>query len=173
MSDSDPVGYLLYLFLHFNDFKVAALLDSGSTTNLMSFSLYSHLPKSVKSALRPLSFDKLELANGSLITMLGTTRVKLYVPRLHKHMHVVFHVLEQTSQPVILGTHFLAQSGISLSFSEPGKCSDIIYHRNYKVINKTAIVLSPESEAVVFGSISGPCLYPGVHGLCKHHNLAT
>lgn len=173
LSDSDPVGYLLYLFLHFNDFKVAALLDSGSTTNLMSFSLYSHLPQSVKSALRPLSFDKLELANGSLITMLGTTRVKLYMPRLHKHMHVVFHVLEQTSQPVILGTHFLAQSGISLSFSEPGKCSDIIYHRNYKVINKTAIVLSPESEAVVFGSISGPCLYPGVHGLCKHHNLAT
>lgn len=42
LSDSEPVGYLLYLFLHFNDFKVAALLDSGSTTNLMSFSLYSH-----------------------------------------------------------------------------------------------------------------------------------
>lgn len=68
----------------------------------MSFSLYSHLPNSVKSALRPLSFDKLQLANGSLITMFGTTRVKLYVPRLHKHMHVVFHVLGQTSQPVIL-----------------------------------------------------------------------
>lgn len=167
---SPIIGGLLYLFLHFKDVKIAALLDSGSTTNLMSYSLYSRLPNSVKSNLQPLSFDKLELANGSFVTMIGTARVTLYVPRLSKTMHVVFHVLEQTSQPVILGTHFLAQSGISLDFSDPGKCSDIVCHRNYKVISRTSIVLSPESEAVVFGSISSQNLYPGVQGMCTQHH---
>jgi hypothetical protein len=95
-------GSLLYLYLHFQDVKIVALLDSGCTTNLMSVTLYNRLPKSVKSALKELSFNKLELANGSSITMLGTARVNVYVPRLHKYMHVLFHVLEQTSQPVIL-----------------------------------------------------------------------
>lgn len=107
-------GSLLYLYLHFHDVKIAALLDSGSTTNLMAFALYNRLPNSVISALKEFSFDKLELANGSFITMLCTARVKVYVPQLHKYMYVVFHVLEQTSQPVILDTQFLAQSGISL-----------------------------------------------------------
>ena len=112
----------------------------------------------------------LELANGSFVTMIGTARVTLYVPRLSKTMHVVFHVLEQTSQPVILGTHFLAQSGISLDFSDPGKCSDIVCHRNYKVTSRTSIVLSPESEAVVFASISSQNVYPGVQGMCTQHH---
>jgi hypothetical protein len=172
-SYTPVLGSLLYLYLHFQDVKIAALLDSGSTTNLMSVSLYNRLPKSVKSELKELSFDKLELANGSCITMLGTARVKVYVPRLHKCMHVVFHVLEQTSQPVILGTQFLALSGISLDFSDPGKCSDVVYHKNYKVVSRTTIVLSPESEAVVFGSISDSRVYPGVHGMCsQHHSFA-
>lgn len=60
----------------------------------------------MKSALKEFSFDKLELANGSFITMLGTARVKVYVPRLHKYMYVVFHVLEHKFQPVIRGTQF-------------------------------------------------------------------
>ena len=109
----------------------------------------------VKSNLQPLSFDKLELANGSFVTMIGTARVTLYVPRLSKTMHVVFHVLEQTSQPVILGTHFLAQSGISLDFSDPGKCSDIVCHRNYKVISKV------QSNKQDFN-----CIVPRVGGCC-------
>lgn len=59
------LGSLLYLYLHFQDVKIASLLDSGSTTNLMSFALYNRLPNSVKSALKEFSLDKLELANGS------------------------------------------------------------------------------------------------------------
>ena len=97
--------------------------------------------------------------------MIGTERVTLFVPRLSKIMHFIFHVLEQTSQPVILGT----QSGISLDFSDPGKCSDIVCHRNYKVTCRTSIVLSPESEAVVFASISSQNVHPGVQGICTHH----
>ena len=114
----------------------------------MSYSLYSRLPNSVKSSLQPLSFDKLELANGSFVTMIGTARVTLYVPRLGKTMHVVFHVLEQKYQPVILGTHFLAQSGISLDFSDPGKCSDIVCHRNYKVKQESSLVIYLNKETL-------------------------
>lgn len=62
------ISSLLYLYLHFQDLKIAALFDSGSTTNLMSFALYNRLPNSVKSALKELSFDKIELANGSFIS---------------------------------------------------------------------------------------------------------
>lgn len=80
-TECSPItGGLLYLFLHFKDVKIAALLDSGSTTNLMSYSLYSRLPNSVKSNLQPLSFDKLELANGSFVTMIGTARVTCIYP---------------------------------------------------------------------------------------------
>ena len=71
---SPIIGGLLYFFLHFKDVKIAALLDSGSTTNLMSYSLYSRLPNSVKSNLQTLSFNKLEFANGSFVTMIGTAR---------------------------------------------------------------------------------------------------
>lgn len=46
------LGSLLYLYLHFQDVKIAALLDSVSTTNLMSFALYNRLPNSVKSAFK-------------------------------------------------------------------------------------------------------------------------
>lgn len=83
----------------------------------VSFALYNRLPNSVKSALKEFSFDKLELANGSFITMLGTARVKVYVPRLHKYLYVVFHVLEQTSQPVILGTQFLTLVNVQMLFT--------------------------------------------------------
>lgn len=113
----------------------------------MSYALYNRLPNSVISALKEFSFDKLEIANGSFITMLGTAMVKVYVSRLHKYMYVVFHALEQTSQPVILGTQFLTQSGISFDFSDPGKYSDVVYHNNYKVVSRSTIVLSA-SEAV-------------------------
>lgn len=139
----------------------------------MFFALYNRLPNSVKFALKEFSFDKLELVNGSFITVLGTARVRVYVLLLHKYMFVVFHVLEQTSQPAILGTQFLAQSGILLDFSDPGKCSDVVYHNNYNVVSRNTFVLSPESEAVVFGSISDSRVHPGVHGMClQHHSFA-
>lgn len=94
MFDSDFVGYLLYLFLYFNDFKVVVLLDLGSIINLMFFLLYSYLLKLVKFVLRLLLFDKLELVNGFLIIMFGIIRVKLYVFWFYKYMYVVFYVLE-------------------------------------------------------------------------------
>lgn len=94
MFDSDFVGYLLYLFLYFNDFKVVVLLDLGSIINLMFFLLYSYLLKLVKFVLWLLLFDKLELVNGFLIIMFGIIRVKLYVFWFYKYMYVVFYVLE-------------------------------------------------------------------------------
>jgi hypothetical protein len=53
------------LYLHFQDVKIVTLFDTDSTTNLMSVILYNRLPKSVESALKELSFYKLELASGS------------------------------------------------------------------------------------------------------------
>lgn len=94
MFDSEFVGYLLYLFLYFNDFKVVVLLDLGSIINLMFFLLYSYLLKLVKFVLWLLLFDKLELVNGFLIIMFGIIRVKLYVFWFYKYMYVVFYVLE-------------------------------------------------------------------------------
>lgn len=94
MFDSDFVGYLLYLFLYFNDFKVVVLLDLGSIINLMFFLLYSYLLKLVKFVLWLLLFDKLELVNGFLIIMFGIIRVKLYVFWFYRYMYVVFYVLE-------------------------------------------------------------------------------
>lgn len=94
MFDSDFVGYLLYLFLYFNDFKVVVLLDLGSIINLMFFLLYSYLLKLVKFVLWLLLFDKLELVNGFLIIMFGIIRVKLYMFWFYKYMYVVFYVLE-------------------------------------------------------------------------------
>lgn len=107
--------------------------------------------------------------------MLGTTRVKGNVPRLHIYMYVVCcfsctgtDISACHSRHTVFGT-----SGISLNFSDPGKCSDVIYQNNYKVVSRSTIVLSPESEAVVFGSISDSRVYPGVHGMClQHHSFA-
>ena len=59
-TDCSPIiGGLLILFFHFKDDKIAELLDSDSTTNLITFSLYSRLPNSVKFNLQQLFFDKI------------------------------------------------------------------------------------------------------------------
>ena len=59
-TDCSPIiGGLLFLFFHFKDDKIAELLDSDSTTNFITFSLYSRLPNSVKFILQQLFFDKI------------------------------------------------------------------------------------------------------------------
>lgn len=66
--------FTLFVFTFFMILELQLDYTWNKTTNIMYFSWCNHLPISVKSALKPLSFDKLELANGSSITMLGTTR---------------------------------------------------------------------------------------------------
>ena len=87
-------------------------------------------------------------------------------------MHVVFHVLEQMNLSLSFWINIcLAQSGFSLDFSDLCKCSDIVYHRNYNVKSRTSESVSPESEAVVYGSNSSQNVYPGVQAMCTQHHI--
>jgi hypothetical protein len=56
---SEKKPQFLYINVFFNDFKVAALVDSGSSINIMSKTLFDSIPEQYK-----LSFERLEYHNG-------------------------------------------------------------------------------------------------------------
>lgn len=142
---------------------MAALFDSGSTTNLMSFALYNPLPNSVKSALKEFSFDKLELANGFFFYYSAWYSKGKSVCSSITQIYVCRFSCTGTDISACHSGHTVFGT---VRYSDPRICSDVVYHNNYKVVSRNTFVLSPESEAVVFGSISDSRVYPGVHGMC-------
>ena len=58
--------------VRFNSFKVTALVDSGSSINIMSDQLYYSLPHKCKSALNFEAKDSIKLANDQTVQVEGT-----------------------------------------------------------------------------------------------------
>jgi hypothetical protein len=53
----------LYINVFFNDFKVAALVDSGSSINIMSKTLFDSIPDQYKLSFERLECSEIRLAN--------------------------------------------------------------------------------------------------------------
>ena len=146
--------------MKFGSVRVAALLDTGSSINLMSHKLFNRIPSKLKSQINDLDKDSLILANNAKIDILGTSNIHMMV---NGEKHTIFvYVLEQTSNPLLLGTQYLKDNKICLDF---GNLSIGSKQANVRSINR--ITIQPNSETVIMGKLPENMLY-GQQGICNN-----
>lgn len=137
--------------------EISALIDTGSSINVMSSQLFNSIPDSMKSEFSATS-DKITLANNQTVQIYGTAKVKITVPQGKHWIHV--YILAQTSHPLILGTHYLYSKNIVLDFSD---CC--IKSKQFKVLTQSPASLPPNSEVLIWGHVNGKVQY-GMQGIC-------
>ncbi|CAC5359880.1 unnamed protein product [Mytilus coruscus] len=139
---------------------IAALIDTGSSINIMSAALYKSLPRHVKSDISRFT-EPIKLANGQLIFVEGTSSVTI---KTNQGLHEVkVYILSTTSHPLILGMEYLKSSNITLKFSEFNTNSK--YH--YVKCNKR-LSIQPNSEIFVRANVP-KYLSVGLQGICTNN----
>ncbi|CAG2217767.1 unnamed protein product [Mytilus edulis] len=139
---------------------IAALIDTGSSINIMSAPLYKSLPRHVKSDISRFT-EPIKLANGQLIFVEGTSSVTIQTNQgLHE---VKVYILSTTSHPLILGMEYLKSSNITLKFSEFNTNSK--YH--HVKCNKR-LCIQPNSEIFVRANVPKH-LSVGLQGICTNN----
>ena len=134
------------MHVRFPNSNVSALLDSGSSINLMSKQFYESLPSNVKSTLSPLPGDKIILANNQEIHICGLAQIQATVNKAKHNIDV--YVIKDTSHPLLLGVQYLKQHGIKLDFS-----SKTVQFTKCKIYTKKRTTLAPNSETIVWGRV--------------------
>jgi len=148
----------LYLPVQIANFKISALIDTGSSINVISSQFFNSLPDSVKSNFIDTN-NRITLANNQTITIHGTASVKISVPQ-GKHWIPVY-ILEQTSHPLILGTNYMLSKNIVLDFSDFS-----VQSKHFKITTRSPISVSPNSEKLIWGHVNGKAQY-GMQGMCS------
>ena len=149
----------LYVHVQFPNSNVSALLDSGSSINLMSKQFYESLPSNVKSTLSPLPGDKIILANNQEIHICGLAQIQATVNKAKHNIDV--YVIKETSHPLLLGVQYLKQHGIKLDFS-----SKTVQFTKCKIYTKKRTTLAPNSETIVWGRVPKN-ICTGFQGICS------
>ena len=95
---------------------ITALLDSGSSLNLLSVQAYEKMSVTVK--LPPLvpSDVSCTSANSSPIPILGVVKLKIHICQFS--WYIQFYVVKDLVVPMVLGYPFFQKSGIVLDFAE-------------------------------------------------------
>ena len=145
--------------MQFPNSNVSALLDSGSSINLMSKQFYESLPSNVKSTLSPLPGDKIILANNQEIHICGLAQIQATVNKAKHNIDV--YVIEETSYPLLLGVQYLKQHGIKLDFS-----SKTVQFTKCKIYTKKRTTLAPNSETIMWGRVPKN-ICTGFQGICS------
>ena len=140
------------------NFKISALIDTGSSINVISSQFFNSLPDSVKSNFIDTN-NRITLANNQTIKIHGTASVKISVPQ-GKHWIPVY-ILEQTSHPLILGTNYMLSKNIVLDFSDFS-----VQSKHFKITTRSPISVSPNSEKLIWGHVNGKAQY-GMQGMCS------
>ena len=81
---------MLYLTVRFDFLKVSALIDSGSSVNIISEQLYNSLPYSKKSDFNSDVHDSIVLANNHKVEVVGTAMIKMNISEQIKELGI-FH----------------------------------------------------------------------------------
>ena len=77
----------LYTTVHFNKLKVSALIDTGSSMNIISEELCKSLPNSKKRDITVNIKDAIVLANNQKIDVIGTEMIKMTISGVHYVLH--------------------------------------------------------------------------------------
>ena len=111
-SVSKCSSHFLYLQIQFNC-KVSALLDTGSSINLISYFLYNSLSKKYKSELLTVTNNKIILANNQEIQIDDIATITGIIEGNQTSFYV--YVLKDTSHSLILGTEYLRSNGVIIN----------------------------------------------------------
>ena len=113
--DNTNTPSLLYIPVQFDQMRVAALIDTGSSICVLSKDLYNQLPERFKLSFEQVNQD-IRLANNSTVEVFGLAKILVQVPQGKREIDV--YILPFTSHPLILGTGFLRDNNIVLDFSD-------------------------------------------------------
>ena len=131
----------IYMPVKINHLSVAALIDSGSSINIVSQSFYNLIPDTCKSMIQPIS-EKIVLANNQCVNIIGKCNIKIQAA--HGKYWIPTYVLNQSSHPLILGTNFLISKKIVLDFSQMSMSSKTV-----KVKSQKHFTIKPNTEILI------------------------
>ena len=157
----------LYLNVQLYGNKIAALLDTGSSVNIMSNSLFQRLPDKCKSGLTPCVDKFLQLANGKSVDIVGTAKVQVQASCFHSKSIISVYVLNNTSHPFILGTDYLISEGLVLDFNKLTTYRNATRHSKVRI--RDTITVPPNTEILTYGKVTKNNTV-GSPGLCRVHN---
>ena len=160
------VGNFMYMPVSIYDVKVAALMDTGSSVNIMSNSLFQKLPTHVKCDFQNTS-QSVILANNQSVNILGTGRIQIRTPCSSSKHTIFVYILESSSHPLILGTSYFIAHGITLDFGKFVTFSSNM--KLQKVRCKTNVTVPPRCEVVLHGKVSRETMF-GLPGFCSVHS---
>ena len=112
---------MLYLTVRFDSLKVSALIDSGSSENIISKQLYNSLLYSQTSAFNSDVHDSIVLANNHKVEVVGTAMIKMNISGTNQRIFT--YILKLSLHPIILGTNYLIENKLVLDFSELCRCT--------------------------------------------------
>lgn len=160
---------LLYLHVHIGSKPLTALLDSGSTINVISHTCFDFIPHTEKQEFVPCT-DRIILANGDFVNIDGTARIRISHSSTGKGQFVLVYIISTATHPLILGTKYMKANNIVLDF---GKCSQVTHcKRTTKVKCSTSVCIDPNSECIVAGVLNDQ-VQVGMQGICSAHSEAT
>lgn len=143
----------------FQHVEVAALLDSGSSINILSSTLYNSIPPSCKSSIDTCNGGNVKLANDQTAKIHGTCTVKMYSQG--EKYNILVYILEETSHPLILGTSYLIDNQITINFG-----TSQVVQNNANVRCRKRITIDPHSEVIMWGRLPKNILF-GHQGMCE------
>ena len=149
----------IYMPVKVNTIKIAALIDCGSSINIISNQFYTSIPQKCKSNIFPVN-EKIILANNQSVSVIGKANIKIQVPQ-GKHW-IISYILSHSSHPLILGTDYLTSKKIVLDFGELSAGTKSINIKSQKQIS-----VDPQKEILVWGKAPNNLLY-GQQGMCTN-----
>jgi hypothetical protein len=154
----------MYLNCVIGNKPVTALLDSGSSINLMSLDFYQSIPDYCKKDFQDCQED-IVMADNRSIYVYGTARVQFKAASSRSVHSVLVYIFHNTSHPFILGVPYMAQSGIVLDFSKGSTNTK----STTKVTSDKTVVIPPHSELLINGRLHRD-IQTGMQGQCIGHN---
>lgn len=148
----------MYLHVGFSSKQISALLDTGSSINLMSQELFDSI--STKHKLQVERCDEsIVLANNQTIAINCVAEISAVISG--QQQSFTAYVLQGTSHPLILGTEYMRTHGVTLNFDKMS-----VHASSAVVRSKKKIILQPNSETFTWGK-TPKCLSPGLEGICS------
>ena len=113
ISDARSKSGFMYLPVNFSTTQISALLDTGSTINLMLHELFDRLPANIKVHV-DYCHESIVLANNQHISIDYVAQVKGVISGRQQSFNS--YVLKDTAHPLILGTEYMRNNGVTLNF---------------------------------------------------------
>jgi hypothetical protein len=137
--------------------KVSALIDTGSSVNIISEEFYKSLPNSKKSDITVNIKDAIVLANNQKIDVIGTAMIKMTISGVHQN--IMSYILKMSSNPIILGTEYLTENKVIFDYSNRTPVS-----LNSNIYCTKCTTIPPNYEIILWGKLHYG--FYGMQGLC-------